>query len=747
MPGQTLTPRESAILAAVERRLSNPEIASELFISVRTVESHIASLRRKLGADSRAELIAAAGERREASVRLPDTRFVGRETELAALAALVDAHRCVTLTGPGGVGKTRLALEFAARRHGDRSPIVVELEHADPDDVVPRIARALDLEAVTGADVTASVAYALASHPYLLVLDNIDRVGPAVQAAARRILRDAHDLRILGTSRTPFGDDAEHVFALEPLAVEGADAPAVTMFLDRLSAHGVPPTAGERELAARVCARLDGLPLGIELAASVSRHLGLEELAARLERDFAALDRAAPRGRHRTLETTFEWTWDLLEADEREVLCRLAALPRAFDVDLATAVTHEGAEGVLLRLLDHSMVVPLGGTPRRFRLLAVMREFVRARTDAATIREVLERHAEYHERVAAEFIAHARTDDSREAVRLSARLCPDVNAALRWALAARHPTARSLATSLAVGVEQYGSDVDSVRSISMAARDGRVRAEADARELMLLGNSIAYLDMPLVDELAERALEIADDDASRLAAHHLAGLAAAYLDRGPEALEHLAVAERLARELGDPWQLGAAHQMRGVALRGASLDDPAAAMAEFDAAMRAYAIAGDAMHVNNARFMMASVAARTGADAERAARWAAECVDYATRAGNAHELAHATLVQQTLGVPDAAAPLEELTGEFRRLGDARCLTRCLLLGADRAEGAAAVALLEEALSFADSAGDRTHQMAALTRLVEARRAQGDEMGTRLALGRLDALSGAEAAGA
>jgi DNA-binding CsgD family transcriptional regulator len=102
----TLTPRESAILAAVERRLSNPEIASELFISVRTVESHIASLKRKLGAESRADLMAAAAQRREraASVRLPHNAFVGRDADLAALGALLDGHPWVTIVGPGGVG-------------------------------------------------------------------------------------------------------------------------------------------------------------------------------------------------------------------------------------------------------------------------------------------------------------------------------------------------------------------------------------------------------------------------------------------------------------------------------------------------------------------------------------------------------------------------------------------------------------------------------------------------------------------
>jgi DNA-binding CsgD family transcriptional regulator len=175
--GASLTPRERAVLAAIERRLNNPEIAAELFISVRTVESHVAALRRKLGAESRAALVAAAGERHEASVRLPRNAFVGRLADLDALAGLVDETGWVTIAGPGGVGKTRLALEFASRRHGERAPVVIELEHAEAGDVVARLARALDLESSQGADITAAIAVALAARPYLLVLDNVDRSG------------------------------------------------------------------------------------------------------------------------------------------------------------------------------------------------------------------------------------------------------------------------------------------------------------------------------------------------------------------------------------------------------------------------------------------------------------------------------------------------------------------------------------------------------------------------------------------
>jgi len=758
--GQRLTPRESAVLAAIERRLSNPEIAAELFISVRTVESHIASLKRKLGADSRAELMSAAAERREqaASVRLPHNAFVGRDAELAALGALLHEHRWVTIAGPGGVGKTRLALELASR--DEHVPVVVELEHAEPGDVVARIATALDLEAGPGADAATSVAVALASNPYLLVLDNVDRVGGAVREVVARAQVTAADLCVLTTSRTPIGDPAETVFMLAPLAVDGPDAAAVAMFLDRLGTAGraaaapmalsaAPPSPADLELAAHVCERLDGLPLALELAAAVARHLSLRELAERLDRDFATLDRAVPEGRHRTLETAFEWTWDLLADDERDVLRELAALPRTFDVDLAVAVTHPGAEGVVLRLLDHSMLVPAGGHPRRFRLLAVMREFVRARTDPAVIRGVLERHAEYVDEVVTEFVSHARTDDSVEAMHTSETLSPELNAAVRWALAAGHPSAPRLAASLAVGVEQYGSDVDSVRTVAMAARDERLLAAASPQQLYDLGVALAFVDLHLVDGLAERALAVADDAPSRLAAHHLAGLAGAYHDRLSDALVHLGLAERLAIELDDRWQLAAVRQMRGVAFRHATPPDSRRALADFERAMRGYLRAGDAMHANNARFMMAFAAADDGLEPERATVWADECADYARSTGNVHELAHARLVQAMLRT-DAADDLEELddlVATFRRLGDLRCITRSLVLRARRAGPAARVPLLEQALSVADAADDRMNQVSVLSRLVDAQWARGDRLATLTALERLADVAGADAASA
>jgi hypothetical protein len=393
-----------------------------------------------------------------------------------------------------------------------------------------------------------------------------------------------------------------------------------------------------------------------------------------------------------------------------------------------------------------------------------MREFVRARTDAAVVREVLEQHATYHAMVAAEFVRRAHTDDSAEAMRTSERLCPELNAAARWTIAAGHPLAISLAASLAVGVEQYGSDVDSVRTLAMAAHDERVVASASPQQLLELGTGLAFLDVHLVDELAERALAIAGDPKSRLAATHLAGLADAYLDRLPDALAHLDTAERLAIELGDEWQLAAVRQMQGVAFRHASPPDAAAAVAAFESAMRGFALAGDAMHANNARFMMAHSAAADGLEPERAAVWAAQCAEYAGSTGNAHELAHAHLVQAMLRTdaatsaksisPTPAAAdlddlhdLDELVATFRRLGDLRCVARSLVLRARLADLDARIPLLEEALEAADAASDRPNQTTVLSRLVDAHWACGDRFATLATLDRLGAIAGADAASA
>lgn len=749
--GPPLTPRERAVLGAVERRLTNPEIASELFISVRTVESHIASLRRKLDADSRADLVAAARQRREASVRVPANPLRGRGRDLALAESVLATGDLLTLVGPGGVGKTRLALEIA-RAHEERTPVVVELEHASAHDVVNRITRVMGMEVSPHEDLLASVGVALAAQPYLLVLDNADHVVPATRRVVSGLRALAPDLKVLVTSRTPLGGDDEHVHLVGPLAADGVDAPASALLADRLASYGHPPTSGDVAHLDHIAARLDGLPLALELAAAAARHLSLAQLSARLDRDFATLDRATPEGRHRSLETAFEWTWHLLTDEERDVLQRLASLPRTFDMDLAVFVTHAGAEGVVLRLLDRSLLVSASSSPGRWRLLAVMREFVLARTDPAVVRDVLQRHAELVTVVSEGFIATARIDASPEAMGLSTTLCPEVNAALRWSLAERDPLAVRLSALLAVGVEQYGSDADSVEALAMGAHDEWMLDQATPSQLLVLGNALAFFDVEVVTALAARALATADpDDPEQVrAAHQLAGMAAAYGPQPAEALPHLEIAERLAVEHDHAWDAAAARQFRGVALRSIAMRtdggrDLAGAVAAFESAMLGYGRAGDLTHVNNVRFMMALTSAETGYDPERAARWAAECVAYGESTANEHELAHGRLVQATLGLEEAG-DLDDLLSSFRHLGDLRCVHRVLILRAARVTDARKrIETLHEARAIAIAAGDPSRQIIAVTALIDAQRDAGDRGGVLAALDALADLAGRDAA--
>lgn len=715
---ERLTRRESATLDAVARRLTNGEIAAEFHVSVRTVESHIAALRRKLGVDTRAALIAAAHQRRTATVNVPTNSFVGRHDDLATVRTALESDRWVTIVGPAGAGKTRLALEVAAS--GARTPVVVELEHKSDREVVSAIAKAVGLSSEGSTGLISQCAVAMSAQQHLLVLDNCDRVLDAVADAVTSLLTASGSLTVLATSRSPAGVSTESIHPLLPLPVDDRSG-AYTMFVDRARAalRAFTPTESEADAVERICRRLDGLPLAIELATARLRHLSLHELEARLDAGFGALDRARPASRHRTLETAFDWTWDLLDDDERAVLSRLAALPRSFDLELAEVVAGPAAGGAVLRLLDRSLVAPAGGPalPRRFRLLDSLREFALGRTDPDTIDEVRRVHAEHFAALAFQLSLIARTDDSRSTAERAAGNCTDVNAAARWALPREPALALSLGSSLSVGAEQFNPDVDSLGTIALIAQDPQVRELATPAELFRLGVAMCFWDLELVSELATLALDKIVDPASELSAHHLAGYAEAYQHRPGPALEHLAIAERLAIELDDCWELGSVRQAIGLALRD---DDPERAIAAFESAMADYAQAGDTMHVNNARYMMAATAAVAGLHTQEATAWAEQCAAYARECGNQHELAHAMLTRATLpAAPDPDPDLDEAIVEFRTVGDLRCLTRSLLVLAARRPAAEQVPLFRQAHDVAVRAHDLANQASAVEGLVRA----------------------------
>ncbi|SDM49242.1 BTAD domain-containing putative transcriptional regulator [Nonomuraea jiangxiensis] len=333
---------------------------------------------------------------------VPVTELIGREAAVARLERLLSANRLVTLTGAGGVGKTRLAVAAAdrlARSFADGVWLVelAALDHparagarATPADVATLIAAALGLADATvpgprghPAPIVERVAAAVRERRMLLVLDNCEHVVEPAAEVAARLLAGAPGLRLLATSREPLGIAGEHLQVVAPLEVPaaGADpalvarADAVRLFVARAAA-----AAGELVLDARtaeavgvICRRLDGIPLALELAAARVRSLGVAEVARRLDARFRLLTggrRDAP-ARQRTLRAVIDWSWELLAGPERVVLCRLALHPDGCTLDAAesvcatSGVPRDDVADLLAGLVDRSLVAVTGD---RYRL-------------------------------------------------------------------------------------------------------------------------------------------------------------------------------------------------------------------------------------------------------------------------------------------------------------------------------------------------------------------------------------------
>ncbi|WP_171171857.1 BTAD domain-containing putative transcriptional regulator [Streptomyces sp. I05A-00742] len=343
----------------------------------------------------------------------PITALIGRDRSLAAVGRLLRTERLITLTGPGGVGKTRLAVEAAARlTHTDDAPDTdpdttpdgvwfVELagQHGTAADLAQAVSATLGIRddvpsglPAPGGAARAPVerlAAALRDRRTLLVLDNCEQVVDAAAELVDLLLRTAPGLRVLATGQEPLGLTGETVFLVEPLA----PAEAAELFMTRAAAAAPGFSLTEapyadsddsadrtRDSVAEICRRLDGIPLALELAATRVRALGVEELAARLGDRFRVLTsgrRGAP-ARQQTLRAVIDWSWELLGAPERIVLRRLAAHVDGCTLDAAEAVC--AGDGVaadevldlMTRLVDRSLVVRVDGPPGtgpRYRLL------------------------------------------------------------------------------------------------------------------------------------------------------------------------------------------------------------------------------------------------------------------------------------------------------------------------------------------------------------------------------------------
>ncbi|RVW01816.1 transcriptional regulator [Rhodococcus spongiicola] len=330
-------------------------------------------------------------------LRAAPNRLLGRTEDLDALESLLERSRVVTVLGPGGTGKTRVAHALGAQV-SERMPVaLVELASVrSGEDLVAAISSTLGLSesdlrpgALTRAhihDARQRLRDALSTGPSLLVLDNCEHLVDDVAEVVSDLIGASDQLTVLATSRSPMSITAEAVYPLPPLAISDEKSPATELF--RTRALAVRPSARlDPSEVTQLCRTLDGLPLAIELAAARVRTMSVEEINARLVDRFALLrsgSRTSP-ARHRNLHAVIEWSWNLLEESERAALRRLCRFPSGFTLDAAIAVAQwdgvEDAADALEGLANHSMlsvVEPASGTDSfglRYHMLETVREF------------------------------------------------------------------------------------------------------------------------------------------------------------------------------------------------------------------------------------------------------------------------------------------------------------------------------------------------------------------------------------
>jgi non-specific serine/threonine protein kinase len=640
--------------------------------------------------------------------------FVGREVELAKVRGLVARSRLVTLTGAGGAGKTRLGLRVAAGLgdgtgdgvwFADLAPV------GDPDLVAVTVADVLGVRVEPGWPVTGTLVEAVGGRSLLVLLDNCEHVIGACAKLADALLRGCPGLALLATSREPLGIEGERVYRVPSMRTpaDGDDVEvirgceAVRLLEDRAGQHGVVLAWDEpaAEVAGRICRRLDGIPLAIELAAARLRVMPAAELEARLDERFAILtggSRAA-LPRQQTLRAMVDWSWELLTGGERAVLARLSVFAGGFGLAAAEAVAAgEGVPaaavlGYLGALVDKSLVQfgDAGAGPGRYRLLETIRQYAAGRLDAlgpaaATAARAV--HRDYYlglaEAAAPQLIAH---DQAAWLDRLDAEL-GNLRAAIAFSQAQPDPErGMRLAASLRLYWRARGHAAEGAEALrallDMPAAQvvtlPRARALTAAAHLLERTGGFA-----IAGEYCEEALAIArsagDDN---LLADVLQERAWLLVSQGQPGAALLLIEQGLglARRLGEPHLT--AGLLTGRAHATYVAGDPAGAARDAAESLRLFRQTGH-------RQMVATVLGNLGnyklsaGDLDAARAHLVEALEIFGALNDSDDIVYATfnlgLAEYLGGSPEAAeASFEESLGLATRMG-MKGLTAYALLG-------------------------------------------------------------------
>ncbi|HEX2699188.1 MAG TPA: tetratricopeptide repeat protein [Acidimicrobiales bacterium] len=660
----------------------------------------------------------------------PLTSFVGRADAIAEVERLLSSARLLSLTGTGGMGKTRLALRVAADvAAADPAAVaLVELGPlSDPDLVPQQVLSALGLSEQAGRSPLDTVTSHLCTRPVLLVLDNCEHVLEAAAGVAGSLLRACADLRVLATTREPLKVAGEVVWRVPTLSVPdpttaGGDDltldelrqfEAVRLFLDRAAAVRPDLDLGDADAPAlaAVVRRLDGIPLAVELAAGRVAMFSVAELAERLDDRFRLLaggSRSSPE-RHQTLRGAVDWTYDALAPAEATMFTRLSVFASAFSLAAAEEVAAgDGIKpgdvaGLVSSLVDKSMVVADHGPgATRYRLLETMRRYGLERLGEDRANEATRRHA--HLAWAAGLAVRAesalRGPDQAHWLEVLEVALDDIRAALAWGGDNPGTEQATVAVGLAAALERFWE----VRGY---LSEGRRWLES----LLAAGGAAA----PAV---RARALASA------------AILAQRQGDYGPARAMHTE-SLRLAREAGD--ERGVAAAVHGLANLAVLQGDFAAARPLYEQVLAIGRALGDDNVVAAALTNLGTVA-HNQADFAEAEGFSRDSLAVRRRMGDRHGIAMVTgnlaYLAFQLGDHTAARTLYgESLALQRQLGDrpgiANSLANLGYLALTEGDLADASSLLEESLALAGELGDKYWMALSLLRLAKVARAAGD----------------------
>jgi predicted ATPase/DNA-binding CsgD family transcriptional regulator len=585
------------------------------------------------------------------------TRFIGRQREIAELRKLLDEQRLITIVGPGGAGKTRLALALAAS-----VPEVhfVDLAAVTASDLCTRaLADAVGVRPEAGRPLLQTVAAYLGRQPAIVLLDNCEHVIEAAGELAMGLLSACPDLSILATSRMPLDLPGELVWAVPRLTLPGADPASVMesdagrLFLDRarLVSHGVQVDRRTAPQIADICIALDGLPLAIELAASQAGVMSLEAIHSGLLDHLKLLEiEARVEGRHPTLRAAVQWSYKGLDAGEQVLFDNVAIFAGAFSPEAANAVAG-ATEAGLARLVKSSLLTALPGSHAKYRLLETLRAFGRARLDETSrLSEVSARFLAYYSDLAARAEVGLRSRDQRRWLDRLEVERPNLREAIRvgiqddpilaqqifagtvtfWSIrgyieegcelagAVLEAGGRDSDPRVLVGLAELMYEVDSTRGRAVVdAATARSRAgglEVEAR-LDILRAALAHdaKESGRGREAAARALKAAVE----LGRQDLEVLAHGWLCKADMEEGRLAesraegeLATALARESGDDYLLGfALDQLGHLALKEGDLES---ATAHHQASLKAWQAIGMPIGVQHALMNLGLLALEAG---------------------------------------------------------------------------------------------------------------------------------------